>query len=119
AANIVVEGSDTTPSWVGGTAVIERDGIRIGILGLITEETPTATMAEYVRGLEFEDGATTMNRLVPALRRQGVDFVIAVAHAGAYCEEAERNCEGEMVDWLERTSERPDLVVAGHTHSLV
>ena len=119
AGNIVVAGSDTTPSWIRGTTILERDGLRIGVLGLTTRETPTATMAEYVRGLEFEDGAATMNRLVPVLRRAGADFVVVVAHAGAYCENASQNCEGEMIDWLERTSEKPDLVVAGHTHSVV
>jgi 5'-nucleotidase len=76
-------------------------------------------MAKYVRGLEFGDGAATMNRLVPVMRRAGVDFVIVVAHAGAYCEDPTRDCEGEMIDWLERTTERPDLVVAGHTHVVV
>ena len=81
AANIVVAGSDTTPSWIRGTTIVERDGVRIGVVGLITEETPTATMAEYVRGLEFADGAETLNRVVPALRAQAVDFVIVVAHA--------------------------------------
>ncbi|MGH7449307.1 MAG: 5'-nucleotidase C-terminal domain-containing protein, partial [Longimicrobiales bacterium] len=119
AANIVVAGSDTTPSWIRGTTILERDGVRIGLIGLITQETPTATMAEYVRGLEFADGAETMNRLVPVLRQTGVDFVVVVAHAGAHCEDATRNCAGEMIEWLQRTAERPDLVVAGHTHAVV
>ncbi|HEX2168111.1 MAG TPA: 5'-nucleotidase C-terminal domain-containing protein [Longimicrobiales bacterium] len=119
AANINVAGSDTTPSWIRGTVILERDGIRIGVIGLITEDTPGLTMAEYVRGLAFADGAETMNRLVPALRREGVDFVIVVAHAGAYCENATIDCRGEMIEWLERTTEKPDLVVAGHTHSIV
>jgi 5'-nucleotidase len=119
AANILVAGSDTTPSWIGGTTILERNGVRVGIIGLITEETPQATMAKYVRGLEFGDGAATMNRLVPVMRRAGVDFVIVVAHAGAYCKDPTRDCEGELIDWLERTTERPDLVVAGHTHVVV
>ncbi|MBR9990274.1 MAG: bifunctional metallophosphatase/5'-nucleotidase, partial [Gemmatimonadetes bacterium] len=119
AANIAVEGSDTTPSWIRGTAILERDSMRIGIIGLITEETPRATMAEYVRGLAFADGAATMNRLVPSLRQAGVDFVIVVAHAGVHCEDQERNCAGEMAEWLERTTEKPDLVVGGHTHEVV
>jgi 5'-nucleotidase len=72
-----------------------------------------------VRGLEFADGAETMNRLVPVLRREGVDFVIVVAHAGANCEDATYDCQGEMIEWLDRTSEKPDLVVAGHTHAVV
>lgn len=119
AANIVVAGTDTTPAWVRGTRILERNGLRIGVLGLITEETPEATMAEYVRGLEFADGAETMNRLVPELRAAGADFVIVVAHAGARCEAPTHGCGDEMVDWLERTTARPDLVVAGHTHQVV
>lgn len=119
AANMVVAGSDTTPSWVRPTAVIEREGVRIGLVGLITQETPTATMAQYVEGLAFEPGDATMDRWVPRLRAEGVDFVIVVAHAGARCVEATHTCSDEMVEWLGRTRHRPDLVVAGHTHALV
>ena len=119
AANILVSGTDTTPSWVRPTAVIERDGVLIGLIGLITQETPEATMAEYVSGLTFVDGATVIDRHVPALRAAGADFVIVVAHEGAYCIEAVRDCTGEMIDWLTTVRNKPDLVVGGHSHELV
>jgi 2',3'-cyclic-nucleotide 2'-phosphodiesterase (5'-nucleotidase family) len=60
AANILVAGSDTTPSWVRDTAYVDVDGVRVGLVGLITEETGSKTMAAYVAGLEFADGATTL-----------------------------------------------------------
>src|SRR5690606_11304821 len=82
-ANILVAGRDTTPSWIRGTAMLEHDGTRIGLIGLMTEELPEATMAEYIAGLEVADGASVMDRLVPRMRQAGADFVIVVAHAGA------------------------------------
>ena len=119
AANILVTGSDTTPSWLRGTTILERDGVRIGVIGLITEETPTATMPDHVAGLTFVNGATIIDRHVPALRAAGAHFVIVVAHEGVYCEAETRNCRGEMARWLEAVRNKPDLVVGGHTHEVV
>jgi 2',3'-cyclic-nucleotide 2'-phosphodiesterase / 3'-nucleotidase / 5'-nucleotidase len=119
AANILVAGSDTTPDWMSGTVMLERDGVRIGVIGLMTQELPTATMAQYIAGLDVADGAAVMNRLVPQLRDAGADFVIVVAHAGAECNPDMTACGHEMPDWLRRTTARPDLVVSGHTHQVV
>lgn len=117
-ANTVVAGSDTTPSWIRPTAVVTVGDVRVALLGLTTQETPGATRADNVAGLAFLDGAETMNRYVPQLRREA-DFVIVVAHAGGVCEDAVRNCHDEIVEWAGRTTERPDLIVAGHTHQVV
>jgi 5'-nucleotidase len=119
AANILVAGTDTTPSWVRDTAIVDVDGVRVGVIGLITEETGSKTMAAYVAGLDFGDGVATIDRWVPVLRRAGVDFVIVVAHEGATCDEAMTSCDGTMVEWARRVTHRPDLIVAGHTHQVV
>jgi 2',3'-cyclic-nucleotide 2'-phosphodiesterase / 3'-nucleotidase / 5'-nucleotidase len=119
AANILVAGSDTTPGWVRDTATIAVGDVRVGVIGLITEETAAKTMAAYVAGLDFVDGAATIDRWVPVLRNAGVDFVIVVAHEGAYCDEAMTECRGNMIDWARRVAHRPDLIVAGHTHDVV
>jgi 5'-nucleotidase len=119
AANILVAGSDTTPSWVRATALLDVDGVRVGLIGLITEETPAKTMAAHTAGLSFVSGAATMDRWVPELRRRGADFVIVVAHEGALCNDAMTDCAGPMIDWLRTVTHRPDLVVAGHTHDVV
>jgi 2',3'-cyclic-nucleotide 2'-phosphodiesterase / 3'-nucleotidase / 5'-nucleotidase len=119
AANIHVAGSDTTPGWVRDTATITVNDVRVGVIGLITEETGQKTMAEYVRGLDFVDGAATIDRWVPVFRRAGVDFVIVVAHEGATCNETMTSCEGPMLGWARRVSHRPDLMIGGHTHEVV
>jgi 2',3'-cyclic-nucleotide 2'-phosphodiesterase (5'-nucleotidase family) len=119
AANILVAGSDTTPSWVRATAMVDVDGVRVGLIGLITEETGSKTMAAHVEGLDFADGPAAVNRWVPELRRRGADFVIVVAHEGASCNADMTACTGTMIDWARRMTHRPDLIVAGHTHQLV
>lgn len=118
-ANIFVEGTDTLPSWARDTVLLDVRGVKVGIIGLATEETPHATKAINVRGLEFRDGAATMDRLVPALRRAGADFVLVVAHSGAVCDADMTNCRDEIVEWAKRTTQRPDLIVAGHTHQTI
>jgi len=118
-ANIFVEGTDTMPSWARDTVILELQGVKVGIIGLATEETPHETKGINVRGLEFRDGASTMDRLVPALRQAGADFVLVVAHSGAVCDANMTNCRDEMVEWAKRTTQRPDLIVAGHTHQTI
>ena len=118
-ANTHVAGSDTAPSWIRPTDIVEVGGLRVGLIGLSTESTPWTTKAENVRGLRFVDGAETLDLWVPRLRARDVDFVIAVAHAGGTCEDETRNCRDEIIDWARRTAHRPDLIVAGHTHQVV
>jgi 2',3'-cyclic-nucleotide 2'-phosphodiesterase / 3'-nucleotidase / 5'-nucleotidase len=119
AANVHVAGTDTTPGWVRDTAIINVDGVRVGVIGLITEETGQKTMAEHVAGLEFVDGPSMIDRWVPRLRAAGVDFVIVVAHEGATCDSEMLSCSGRMIEWAQRVTHRPDLIVAGHTHEIV
>ncbi|HSJ08041.1 MAG TPA: 5'-nucleotidase C-terminal domain-containing protein [Longimicrobiales bacterium] len=119
AANILVAGSDTTPAWVQDTAYVDVDGVRVGLVGLITEETKSKTMAAYVAGLEFASGAATIDRWVPELRAGGADFVIVVAHEGGACDTAMTACEGNLIDWAREVRHRPDLMVGGHTHQVV
>jgi 2',3'-cyclic-nucleotide 2'-phosphodiesterase / 3'-nucleotidase / 5'-nucleotidase len=119
AANIVVSGTDSMPPWARDTATVVVNGVRVGLIGLATPETREKTNPDVVAGLDFLDGAETMNRLVPVMRRTGADFVIVVAHEGATCNAEMTACQGPMIDWARRTTERPDLIVAGHTHEVV
>lgn len=120
AANIVVAGTDTAPSWVHGTTTLDVDGVKVGVIGLATPETPNTTKFENVKGLQFGDGAATIDRLVPELRRKGADFVVVVAHSGGFCDPSgAKTCRGEIVDWASRVHEKPDLIVAGHTHTVM
>ena len=118
-ANIFLKGTDRQPSWAKPTAMLTVDGVKVGIIGLTTEETPQVTKPSDVVGLEFRSGVDAINRWVPQLRQQGADFVIVVAHEGAECDRDFTRCTGPMVDWAKSVTHKPDLIVAGHSHRLV
>lgn len=118
-ANIFDGNTARQPSWSRPTRMLAAGNIKVGIIGLSTEETPHVTKAENVVGLEFRKGSDLIDRWVPVLRSQGADFVIVVAHAGAVCDSSFRKCEGEIIEWARNVKHKPDLIVAGHTHRMV
>jgi 2',3'-cyclic-nucleotide 2'-phosphodiesterase/3'-nucleotidase len=117
-ANIYERGTDEHPDWTQPYAILERGGVRVGVVGLTTRSTPTTTMPANVAELEFRSIADALDRYIPEVRAQGADFVVVVMHAGAFCDSA-GVCHGEAMDELNATRERFDYAVTGHTHSRV
>lgn len=117
-ANIYVAGTDRHPSWARPYAILERGGVRIGVVGATTRQTPVATHPANVAGLEFRSIAEALDRYIPRARAEGVDFVIVLLHAGGFCDDAGQ-CEGEALRALARGSEPYDYAVTGHTHSRI
>lgn len=118
-ANTFIKGSEAQPAWARPSALITVAGVKVGIIGLSTEATPTTTKAANVKDLEFRSGSATIDRWVPILRQRGADFVIVVAHSGAICDAQFRKCDGEIIDWAHSVTNKPDLIVSGHTHRVV
>jgi 5'-nucleotidase len=75
-------------------------------------------IAERVKGLVFPGGRAAIDYALEQLRRERVDLTVIVAHEGAFCDgEA---CAGDIVELAhELDSTEVQLIVAGHTHSLV
>lgn len=117
-ANIYLKGTDRHPDWARPWAIIERDGVRIGFVGMTTRSTPWTTRPENVVDYEFRSIAEAVDRYVPEVLAAGVDFVVLVMHEGAFCPEA-GTCAGEAIDEIRRATARFDYVVTGHTHSRV
>lgn len=119
AANLFVAGADTAPPWVRPTALLDVDGVRVGIIGATTRETPEETKPSNVAGFEFRSIVDAIDHWVPVLRQEGADFVVVVAHEGAECDATGLECEGALVDVARAIGQRPDLIVGGHTHRMV
>jgi 5'-nucleotidase len=125
-ANIVdADGQPWAPEGVQARVVIERNGVRIGILGLSTEDTPTTTKPEHVADLRFTDVVAAAEREASALRAEGADVVVALAHVTGDCRQSRAEngpdapCtpSGELGRLLtELPTGTLDLVVAGHAH---
>ena len=127
AANITDSTGLAGPDWAVPLTVIERNGVRVAVIGLALPTTPETTAPRNVRGLAFSDPVAAVRRVLPQARA-AADFVIVVAHIGAFCHAdtaaaepvAPGACHGEIIDLARGLdSGAVDLIVSGHTHSLV
>lgn len=106
--------------WIRNDTIVARGGTKIGIIGVSTVNTPTTTRAANVVGLRFDDPAPVVDSIGRSLRSRGADFVVVIAHAGAFCDRPPANtCNGEIIDLARKVTTKVDAIVSGHTHSLV
>lgn len=128
--NIYQTSDGLRPSWLptDGTLIIERAGLKIGLLGLTTPQTPTVTLPINVESLKFRPLASEALTAATRLRTQGADIVVAIVHAGGRCEttanpEDLSSCDletGEIFEMMKGIPEGTlDAVIAGHTHGQI
>ena len=106
--------------WIRDDTLIVRGALKIGVIGVATPLTPTTTRASNVANLRFLEPAPIVDSLARRLRARGADYVVVIAHEGAFCDrDGATNCNGEIVDLARSLREPVDAIVSGHTHSLV
>ena len=88
--------------WV----IIERSGRKIGIVGIITPETSTASSP--CTAVHFDDPVAALQKAVNALQARGVNIIIALTHYGIEHDKALANKVTGV-----------DIIVGGHSHTLL
>jgi 5'-nucleotidase len=95
--------------------VLERDGIRFGIFGLIGKEAVFYTAG--AGSVTFPDAIDTAKEMLKLLREQEkVDVVICLSHGGLGQSQDGRFTDGEDVR-LAQAVPGIDVVIGGHTHT--
>src|SRR5688572_126288 len=106
--------------WIRDDTLVEVNGVRVGVVGVATVETPRTTLAAHVSDLRFVDPVPVVLEHARSLRERGAHLVVVVAHAGAFCDdEGDDRCRGEIVELARGVGRAVDVIVSGHTHSLV
>jgi len=106
--------------WIRNDTIVTRGRTKIGIIGISTVTTPTTTRAGNVAGLRFDDPAPIVDSIGPALRRRGAHFIVVIAHAGAQCgRDGATECAGEIMNFARNLKSKVDVIVSGHSHSLI
>ena len=106
--------------WIRDDTLVTRGALKVGVIGVATTLTPTTTKASNVSDLRFLEPAPVVDSLAKRLRARGADYVVVIAHAGAFCDrDGATTCNGEIVDLARALKEPVDAIVSGHTHSLV
>jgi 5'-nucleotidase len=95
------------------------EGIPVAFIGLALQGTPRIVVPSGVAGLRFDSEAETVNRLVPELRRQGIEAIVVLIHEGGLPSGDYDECpgiSGPIVGIVKRLDPAVDVVISGHTH---
>ena len=87
AANIQDATTQQAPAWpnVTPSTLLTVNGVRVGIVGLLTQPALSLSVAANVEGLAIAPLAPALETEALALRQRGATIVIALAHAGGKC----------------------------------
>lgn len=103
AANVTYEDGSL---FAGYSAVIKKvDGVKVGIIGLVPQETPIVTHPKNVEGLVFQDPIAVAKQVVKQIRSE-VDLVIVLSHLGYGVDKELAKAVPEL-----------DVIVGGHSHT--
>ena len=83
------------------------NGIKIGIFGLTTSETPVTTYPKYVADLTFKNEIKVARQMVKLLKSKGAEMIVALNHVGLGTDET-----------LAEDVKGIDVIVGGHSHSV-
>lgn len=85
--------------------VFDRGGLKVAVIGVVTEYTPYITVREGTEGIKFVGSIDALNQLVPKLKKT-VDIIIVLSHIG---HDNDRRLAEEVEDI--------HLVIGGHSHT--
>ena len=123
AANVLSEasGHPILPAYW----VFDLAGVRVGVIGVVTAETPRL-IGGGARGLRFADEAATVNRYTAELRDgpERASVIVVLAHLGGTTAQPGQTTGpigGPMARFAAALDERVDVVIGGdlHAHSYV
>jgi len=139
-ANLVDKETGKVVDWCRPTTMLDFQGVKVGVVGIITPATARMSFPEHIKGLDFLPMVPTVEKYRDELRAQGAQIILLAIHEGlpydpkegwkriAGAEETET--EGEMrgsygsndsyggMNLMELVHQVPgiDVAVGGHTH---
>lgn len=114
-ANITEKQTGRNPEGTQPWIIVEKKGIKIGIIGLTTMEAVDKVNPKLISSYKIKDTVETVNKLVPELRRQGAQIIIVLGHLGGYVDKDNISINGEAAELANRIK-GVDVLVTGHTH---
>jgi 2',3'-cyclic-nucleotide 2'-phosphodiesterase (5'-nucleotidase family) len=96
------------------------DKVKIGFIGVVTEEIPNLVLRKHVENYSFEDPATAIVRNAKILREEGVNAIVVIGHTGAT--QNGNSISGETAGIIDKMNQMDpensvDAYFAGHSHS--
>ncbi len=102
-ANVWDETNSRT--FVAASTITTKNGIRIGLIGLVAPDLPTLVVRDRLQGLKMLDIDSVLRRYIHELQSAGVDLLVVVSHMGIHHDKQAAQKHPEI-----------DIIVGGHDH---
>lgn len=86
--------------------IFELNGVKLGLVGATTPDTPTFLPADKLKGIAFQDPKIAVKAEVEKLKSQGVELIGLVSHLGLEADHDMAKAVPEL-----------DFILGGHTHA--
>ncbi|KEO83092.1 5'-nucleotidase C-terminal domain-containing protein [Tumebacillus flagellatus] len=119
-ANIIDDATGKRVDWTQPYTIVEKGGLKIGIIGFSTPQTTTTTKSTNIEGLSFVDPAPIAKDLSAELKAKGCDLVIVTSHLPGDQASASDKVMDELADLATGTGNGTlDAIIGGHSHKRV
>lgn len=119
-ANIIDDRTGKRVDWAQPYALVDKNGLKVGIIGLATPQTKTTTKSTHIEGLTFADPVPFAKELSAELKAKGADIVMVTSHLPGEQDAKSSEIVGELVDLANGTGNGTlDAIVGGHSHRRV
>lgn len=104
--------------------MVDRNGIKIAFIGLMTLETASTTLPNHIADLDFIEGAKAIQPWINYLKAgkdpHGIpNAIIALTHIPSYQDENTGEIFGEEITRLIKETQGLNAVISAHSHQLV
>lgn len=88
--------------------MLDVDGIKVGLVGATTVNTPASSFPEHIRDFQFADAAVALPPVVAKLKSEGARVLLALTHIGVTADKA-----------LAQACPSLDAIIGGHSHTVL
>jgi len=96
--------------------VIDKEGIRIAVIGLVTPGIPRWSRPYLLNGAQFIDSAESLAEILPAVKAERPDIIVVAMHQG---HKVRGDDFANQVQKVARTFPEIDVLLGGHSHTPV
>ena len=111
-ANAIVKETGGLVRGAQPYTILEKAGIKIGVLGLTTEYTSKMVTGKYFEPFAMTSAVEAAHKYIPLMREQGAEIIVVVSHMPFYVAE-DNSISGEIYD-LMKAIPKVDCIIGGH-----
>jgi 5'-nucleotidase / UDP-sugar diphosphatase len=96
--------------------VLDKEGIRIAVIGLVTPGIPRWSRPYLLNGAQFIDSAEALAEIMPAVKAERPDIIVVAMHQG---HKVRGDDFANQIQKVARTFPEIDIMLGGHSHTPV